>query len=122
MSNKDHRPGVTEVNLVTRHLKLEPVDQKIILAAIDEIDHVYGLDSVSFDEKSHVLNLAYDAARTSIDGIEDLLGEHDISVSHDWWTHFKEGYYRFVDQNIKDNAHHEPLSCHKTPQVKSPKK
>jgi len=30
MSNKEHRLGVTEVNLVTRHLKLEPVDQETI--------------------------------------------------------------------------------------------
>jgi hypothetical protein len=115
MSKQEHRLGVAEVNLVVRHLKLDPLDQAVMSAAIEEVDYIYGLDSISFDEKSHVLNIAYDASRISLDGIEDVLGKHGVSVSHDWWTHFKEGYYRYIDQNIKDNARHEPLSCHKRP-------
>jgi len=115
MTNKEHRLGVAEVNLVTRHLKLEPVTEKALSTAIEEIDKVYGLDTISFDEKSQVLNVAYDASRTCIDGIEDILATHGLSVSHDWWTHFKEGYYRFVDQNIKDNVTHNPWSCHNQP-------
>lgn len=115
MTNKEHRLGVAEVNLVTRHLKLEPVTEAALSAAIEEIDKLYGLDVISFDEKSQVLNISYDASRTTIDCIEEILIKHELSVSHDWWTHFKEGYYRFVDENIKDNASHEPWSCHKKP-------
>jgi hypothetical protein len=115
MTNKKHRLGVAEVNLVVRHLKLELTHADVIAQTIDEINQVYGLDNVFFDEKAHVLNLAYDATRTNIDCIEALLSNHDIQVSHDWWTHFKEGYYRFVDENIKENARHEPWNCHKTP-------
>jgi hypothetical protein len=62
MGKKEHRLGVSEINLVVRHLKLAPVD-----------------------------------------------------VSHDWWTHFKEGYYKCIDGNVKDNANHEPWSCHQIP-------
>lgn len=115
MAKKEHRLGVSEVNLVTRHLKLEAAASEQITKAVDEVDHVYGLDAVSFDEKSGVLNLSYDASRTSIEGVEEILEKHGLSISHDWWTHFKESYYRFVDENVKDNAHHEPWSCHKQP-------
>lgn len=115
MSQNEHRPGVAEVNLVVRHLELELIDIAKINAALEEIDQLYGLDGVTFDEKSLVLNLAYDASRLCIDGIEEVLKNHNIEVSHDWWTHFKESYYRFVDQNVKDNAAHQPWSCHKTP-------
>ena len=115
MIEKEHRLGVSEVNLVVRHLKLENTMPENIKAAIDEIDQLYGLDTVSFDEKAQVINLAYDASRVCIDGIECILEKHKLEVSHDWWTNFKEGYYRFVDQNVKDNAKHEPLSCHKVP-------
>lgn len=116
MSNKEnHRLGVSEVNLVVRHLRLEPIEQIRLQEAIAEIENIYGLDAISFDEKSNVLNLAYDASRVCLDGIESLLKLHDVEVSHDWWTHFKEGYYKFVDQNVKDNVNHEPLSCHKRP-------
>lgn len=115
MSDKKHRLGVSEVNLVVRHLQLEPVDENKRQAAIAEIDQLYGLDCISFDEKSRVLNLAYDASRVNLDNIEDILSVHDVAVSHDWWTHFKEGYYKFVDDNVKENAIREPWSCHKSP-------
>ncbi|MAK45281.1 MAG: hypothetical protein CMN80_14160 [Spongiibacter sp.] len=115
MKNTEHRLGVSEVNLVVRHLKLDAKNVSNINDAITEIDKLYGLDAVSFDEQSQVLNLAYDASRLCLDGIEDVLAKHGIEVGHDWWTHFKEGYYKFVDQNIKDNSEHEPWSCHKSP-------
>lgn len=122
MSKKEHRLGVSEVNLVVRHLKLDPKGVGNIQEAISEIDSLYGLDGVSFDEKSQVLNLAYDASRLCLDGIEDVLAKHHIEVGHDWWTHFKEGYYKFVDENVKDNAGRDPRSCHQSPPGQRPKR
>lgn len=115
MKKKEHRLGVSEVNLVHRHLKLADVDTSRIALAISEIDEIYGIDDVSFDERSRKLDVAYDASRTCIDCIEDVLAKHRVEISHDWWTRFKEGHYRFVDQNVKDNAEHVPFSCHKVP-------
>ena len=115
MTEKEHRLGVSKLNLVIRHLKLEPTEQDTLYSAISEIDLMYGLDAISFDEKKYVLNLAYDASRICLDGIEDVLKKHNIEIHHDWWTHFKEDYYKFVDQNIKDNAKHQPWSCHNRP-------
>ena len=115
MENKKHRLGVSEVNLVARHLKLTDVDTQRIAPALGEIDEIYGMDKVSFDESTQVLNVAYDASRTCIDCIEEILSKYHVEVSHDWWTRFKEGHYRFVDQNVKDNADHVPFSCHKMP-------
>ncbi|MBM3105842.1 cation transporter [Pseudomonas sp. V1] len=114
MSESKHRLGVSETNLVARHLKLAPQNLGRIGDAIKEIDNIYGMDAVSFDEKSQVLNLAYDASRVGIECVEEVLSQFEIEVSHDWWTHFKEGHYRFVDQNVKDNAAHQPWSCHRT--------
>lgn len=113
MTKKEHRLGVSEVNLVARHLKIENTSHEKIQATIEEIDALYGMDSVSFDDKSRVLNLAYDASRLCIDDVEKIMDKHGLEVSHDWWTHFKEGYYRFVDENVKDNAKRDPWSCHK---------
>jgi len=113
MKKEEHRLGVSEVNLVKRHLKLEDSPFEIIKVAVDEIDKLYGMDSVSFDEKSRVLNMEYDATRLCIDGIEEVLKKHGVELSHGWWTHFKEGHYRFEDENVKDNAKRDPWSCHK---------
>ncbi|MCE8015991.1 cation transporter [Halomonas sp. MCCC 1A17488] len=122
MSNKEHRLGVSEINLVTRHLKLEPNDEVSIRAAVVDIDQLYGLDGVSFDEKKWRLDLAYDASRVCLDCVEDILKKHAVEISHDWWTRFKEEHYRFVDQNVKDNANHEPWSCHQSPPGSGKKK
>ena len=115
MRDRKHRLGVSEVNLVRRHLKLEPVGQIKLQAAIAEVDQLYGLDAVTFDGKNHVLSLAYDASRICLDDIEETLKNYGIDVSHDWWTRYKEDYCKFVDGNIKENARREPWSCHKSP-------
>lgn len=115
MSKKEHRLGVSEINFVVRHLKLEATAETKIKIIITEINQLYGIEGASFDEKSHVLNLAYDASRLCLDGIENILKKYDVEISHDWWTHLKEGYYKFVDENVKENAGHEPWSCHDKP-------
>ncbi|WP_018624926.1 hypothetical protein [Kangiella aquimarina] len=116
MKKTEHRLGVSEVNLVVRHLKIDLKNDANINEAISEIDKLYGLDAVSFDEKTQVLNLAYDASRICLDDIEDVLMKFGIEVGHDWWTHLKESYYKFVDENVQENAGHEPWSCHKSSQ------
>ncbi|MFT6914228.1 MAG: hypothetical protein ACJAWL_000516 [Motiliproteus sp.] len=115
MSDLEHRAGVREASLVVRHLKLEGVNETNRDAIIEAIDHTFGIDSVQFDDKTATLHLAYDATHCKLDGLEEILLLEGAEVSHDWWTHFKEGYYQFVDENIRDNATHEPLSCHKAP-------
>lgn len=116
MKHKENRLGVSEINRVTRHLVLvTPINTTQLNAAIAEIDQLYGLDDVTFDEKSARLDFSYDASRLCIDCVEEVLEKHSIYPKHGWWTHFKEEYYRFVDQNVKDNAQHEPWSCHQTP-------
>lgn len=103
---KEHRLGVSEVSLVVRRLKLEDPDQSPIGTAMDEINQNYGVDCVFFDDRSAVLNITYDASRVCIDCLEEVLKKHGVIVSH--WTRFKEGYYRFVDQNVKENAKRQP--------------
>lgn len=116
MSETEHRLGVKEVNLVVRHLKLEGVTGENQQAIIEAVDHTYGIDNVSFDEGSGTLNVAYDATHCELDGIEDILHNHGADVAHDWWTQFKEGYYQYVDDNIRENATRSPWSCHTKPQ------
>lgn len=116
MTHNEHRLGVSEINLVNRHLPLiTPVDSQKMADAIEEIDQLYGLDHVALAEKSGMLDFAYDASRLCIQCVEDILDKYEIQIKQGWWTHIKEEYYRFVDQNIKDAAQHEPWSCHNTP-------
>jgi hypothetical protein len=110
---KEHRLGVSETNLVERHLKVEKASDEQVCSVVEEIDQLYGIDEVSFDPEHKVFILEYDATRLCIDSLEQVIKEHGIELSHDWWSRFKEDYYQFVDQNIHDNLTHKPWSCHK---------
>lgn len=112
MSHHDHRPGVSEASLVTRKLKVMPGAAGQISAAVSEIDTLSGLDGVSYDPGHRKLHLAYDAKRLGIDDIEAILARHGVDISPGRWNRIKEDYYRFIDQNVKDNARQKPWSCH----------
>ena len=115
MSDLDHRVGVRESNLVVRNLRLSNVTDENIDALIAAIDQMFGLDEVSFNRKQQTIHLAYDAVNLNLDGIENVIRKQGVDIHNDWWTHTKEGYYKYCDQNVKDNFEHKPWSCHKTP-------
>jgi hypothetical protein len=115
MSDFDHRVGVSEANLVTRNLRLSNVNDDNREALMEEIDQLFGIDEAVFNTEEKSIYLAYDALNLNLDGIEDVIRKHGANIHDDWWTHTKEEYYKFVDQNVKDNAEHTPWSCHKSP-------
>ena len=115
MSDFDHRVGVSEANLVIRNLRLSNVNDGNREALMEEIDQLFGIDEAVFNTEEKSIYLAYDALNLNLDRIEDVIRKHGVDINDDWWTHTKEEYYKFVDQNIKDNAQHTPWSCHKTP-------
>jgi len=115
VSNLEHRIGVTEATLVVRHLKLSNINKINLPFILDEIDQTFGVDNVSFDQKSSTLIVAYDALNFNLDGIAQITQKHGADIARDWWTHFKERYYKFTDQNIKDNAEYVPSCCSKPP-------
>jgi hypothetical protein len=115
MSAKTHRQGVSEANRVVRNLKLEKSPEPNLAAAAAEIDKLYGMDEVTLAQEGTSIRLAYDASIVSIDDIEAILKKYSVEVGHGWWNHFKEDHYRFVDQNVKDNAEHVPTCCSKMP-------
>ena len=116
MSNKQqHKAGVNEGSLMIRHLKLEGAVDDNQQLIVQEIDQLLGVDSVSINASESLLNVAYDATKRQLDEVEEIVRKYECDIADDWWTHIKEGYYKFVDQNVKDNASHEPWSCHKPP-------
>lgn len=97
MVRDSSEPEADEANLVVHHLQLEPADEQDIKAAAEEIEACCCCDRVCFDGQRHLLNIAYDASRQDLQGIDLLLSKHNLRISHDWWTHSREGYHRLVD-------------------------
>lgn len=113
MNNSDHRAGVKEANLVKRHLKLSGIDERNIDSLYDEIDQLPGVDSVRIQGAR--MDVAYDASHCHIDMLEEVVRQHGGRFSDAWWARVKKSYYRFVDQNARDNAAHVPHCCGKVP-------
>jgi hypothetical protein len=110
-----HRAGVHEDCLVRRHLKLENLNPAGAEAICRDIDELIGVDQMSLDEKASMLSVDYDAGRLNIDLIEEIVRKHGADVAGGWWTRFRESWYRFTDENVRDNARREPWSCHRLP-------
>ncbi|AQS36244.1 hypothetical protein Sps_01055 [Shewanella psychrophila] len=108
MSDLDHRFGVKEANLVVRYLKLEGITPKNRDKLVSSIDLIVGIDSVSYDESVKTLKIAYDASHCDLDLFERLIQAQGGALSLGVWTKVKEGFYKYVDQNVKDNAEHDP--------------
>ncbi len=118
MSDEHHAPEVHEAFLMTRHLKLEDLDADRASAIAQEVGQLLGVDSVVLDSATRRLDIAYDASLLGIEQVEDIIRRHGSDLDHGWWTRFKESWYRFTDQNAKENARHEPGHYSK----KSPRK
>ena len=58
MSDLEHRVGVSEANLVLRHLKLTNIDDAKISAIIRDIDAAFGVDAVSFEGDKPAVHIA----------------------------------------------------------------
>lgn len=115
MSNFEHRVGVNEDNLVVRTVKLAKITPQNKGDILTKIDEAFGVDAVSFDDNKNELKVAYDATHINLEDIEVIIKGFGGDVADSWWNHIKEDYYKFVDQNVKDNAQHKPWSCHKSP-------
>ena len=93
-------------NLVVHHLKLCRAKDDDVQRAIIDIGNRFPFDLVSFDEQQSVLNLAYDASRHNEEGVEVLLREHHLHISHDWWTHSPDGYNWLITHKQQGKLRH----------------
>lgn len=115
MSNSDHKSGVREGCLVTRQVKLEHIDAYHLSPLLGKLEKLYGVETVLFDKAGKRLTVSYDASHCQFHFIKRMIESHNFTLARDWWSCLTASYYSFVDQNIKDNANHEPICCNKPP-------
>lgn len=114
MNKSAHRPGVNEEYLVSRSLPLDLTGctQQEFAQLLSELDQIIGLDALSFDAESEILQLNYDATHVDFDQLQSCLQQHNVQLKPGLINRLKSGYYEFVDENIKANAEHQPQCCH----------
>ena len=119
MKDNAHKPGIHENYLVTRHLKLERLDNSCIDALVKQLKELPEVDDASITKKGSgaVLSISYDASTNPqpLDDIQQALALIGAAIADDWWSRFKRRYYAVTDKNIYDNARYEPSCCSKAP-------
>ncbi|MDX1803817.1 MAG: cation transporter [Alcanivorax sp.] len=115
MSN--HKPDAAQFNpyRVCRHILVTAFTPQTLQRLNAECEHEYGLEAFLPGPKSGQLVVHYDASQVDLDQVEALLKTHQLQLRQGWWPRLRNGWYRFVDQNVRDNARHEPWCCHKLP-------
>jgi hypothetical protein len=104
MNKLEHQTGSCAINLLVRHLMLTGVNWQNLNAIINAIDNVFEVDSVQYDEKTATLHLTYDVSFCELDGLEEMLIQHDVGISHEWLTPLEKAHYPFMDENIREHT------------------
>lgn len=111
----EHQSGINP-GFVTRHtLSLNGLDKDNVTLIVRDLGELPSMDSVKLIEAKQTLTVAYDASHHSIDDMIAIVEKHGASIKDNWWSRVKLGWQRQTDQNVKDNAKHEPHCCNKMP-------
>lgn len=110
-----HRAGINEGFLTRHKLKLVNLNAENAESIRSQIDAMIGVDEVSLDLEKRTIKIAYDGSQHDIDEMLEIVARQGVQVSSGWWNQFKLRRDRETDQNIKDNAKHQPHCCNKVP-------
>ena len=109
----DSQATAENINRVQRRLKYEICTLGSIESACDDLRQLAGVHTVSADQADGLLTVDYDAVLCGIDPIISILTKNGVELGLGRWSRIKLGYYRFVDQNLKENSKHTPHCCNR---------
>ncbi len=94
--------------IVTRHIKLASFNSHKKEQILSTVRQLIGVDSVTISDKNDCLTLQYDASKRQLSDFECVLSKYQCRFSTSKVDTFKLGWYRFVDNNIYNNALQDP--------------
>ena len=100
---------------VVRHIRVASCSPDTLRRLNAECEHESGQAVFELERHGRQLKVSYDASHTGLDEVEAILNAHHLVLAPGWWPRVRRGWYQFVDQNVRDNAQHEPWCCHKVP-------
>lgn len=109
----DSQAIAENINRVQRRLKYEIGTLGSIESACDDLRQLAGFHTISADQAERTLTVDYDAVLCGIDLIISILTKNGVDLCLGRWDRIKLGYYRFVDQNLKENYKHTPHCCNR---------
>ena len=80
-----------------------------------ELKQVDGVMSLSVEKERGRLELVYDVTGADLDDLLARSKDYGFQPRRSLPTNTRLGWYRFLDQNIRDNAGHKPHCCSEPP-------
>ncbi len=116
----EHKPGIHEGFVLTRHIDLVDTDDVVTAAIVEVLANEDSVATISLkpgrkNTGRKRLNIHYDASLTNIDHIAELICSGGGHIASNWLMRKRLSSYRFTDQNAYDNAKHQPTCCNKMP-------
>ena len=115
MAKTIYRDGVNPGYLVKRKIGYQRQGQLSLDPVIVKLDALLGMQQVTHLEKKCTLVFSYDGSKLDIDQILEILVAANLTLKTGWWATRTLNHYRFIDQNVRDNAKHVPVCCSKPP-------
>jgi hypothetical protein len=109
----DSQVTAVSINRVQRRLKYDSGSLGSIESTCDDLMELAGVHTVSVGQADGLLTVDYDAVLCGIDPIISILTKNGVDLCLGRWDRIKLGYYRFVDQNLKENNKHTPHCCNR---------
>lgn len=100
MSNIKRAKGPFDVN---RRIAVASGSPEQLHQAIQRLREMAPVIDVELDRQNR-LHVVYDASRLGMREIESLLGNSGITSGNGLWSNLKQEWYRFLDDNARDNA------------------
>jgi hypothetical protein len=95
---------------VSRKIPLAPVAAERVQDVVCQLRAIEPVIDAQVDQRGQ-LHISYDASCIGVDDIEALLDKSGIARAEGFWWKLKLGWYRFVDENTKSNAHSGGGAC-----------
>ena len=75
------------------------------------IDSSVGVRAVVTDIDKQQIVVCYDVTKTGYEMVIRTLDECGFSISNNWWSRSKMGWFRFTESNARENAKAPPPTC-----------
>lgn len=97
---------------VRRRIKLQSLGHAADALAVERaLAELPGVVKVAADVEKHRVVVSYDASQQNFRNIVETMEKTGFPPLDNWWSRLKGSWYRFSDENARDNAKAPPPAC-----------
>jgi|SRR5699024_449840 len=114
---KAHKATSQAQFLLRRKIAVEGLNENKTGEVIQKLNHYTHVDFAE-DKQGGQLVVTFDGRRWSTNELIEFIESHGGRLKHSWWQRKKHAWYRFTDENVRDNAKHVHTCCSKPPAMR----